>query len=89
MAAFLSALLPGLGQFYNGEWAKGAAFLLGLLVSGALLTRSADVESLQQSILDGNPPENIGSIFLLLVLILALALWSIVDAARSAKRSRS
>ncbi|MGQ0809658.1 MAG: DUF5683 domain-containing protein, partial [Nitrospiraceae bacterium] len=24
VAAFLSALLPGLGQFYNGQWAKGA-----------------------------------------------------------------
>ncbi|NWJ97744.1 MAG: TM2 domain-containing protein [Chloroflexi bacterium] len=27
-AVLLSAFIPGMGQFYNGEWAKGIFFLL-------------------------------------------------------------
>jgi TM2 domain-containing membrane protein YozV len=27
-AVLLSAFIPGLGQFYNGEWGKGIFFLL-------------------------------------------------------------
>jgi TM2 domain-containing membrane protein YozV len=27
-AVLLSAFIPGLGQFYNGQWAKGIFFLL-------------------------------------------------------------
>ena len=28
LAAVLSGLITGLGQFYNGEWAKGAGLIL-------------------------------------------------------------
>ena len=83
----LSALLPGLGQFYNRQWGKGVSFLVGLLVLFAALARSADLEKLQQAAASGIQPENIGQLFLLSLLILVLAVWSIVDAARSAKQS--
>ena len=34
VAGILSIIVPGLGQFYNGQWAKGAGFLIG---QGAVL----------------------------------------------------
>ncbi|MEK6618646.1 MAG: DUF5683 domain-containing protein [Nitrospirota bacterium] len=88
MAGFLSAVLPGLGQLYNRQWVKGVGFLVGLLVLGGALVSSADLEKLQQSAAMGAQPENIGHLFLLSLLILVLAVWSIVDAARTAKRSQ-
>lgn len=86
LAALLSALLPGLGQFYNRQWGKGTGFLLGLLVLGSALTSSVDLELLQQAAASGNPVDNIGQLGFLVLLLLALAVWSVVDAARSAKR---
>ncbi|MGH7167728.1 MAG: DUF5683 domain-containing protein [Nitrospiraceae bacterium] len=88
MAAVLSALLPGLGQFYNRQWAKGVGFLVGLLVLFTALARSADLEKLQQAAASGAQPANIGQLLLLSLLILVLAVWSIVDAARVAKQSQ-
>ncbi|MGH7231556.1 MAG: DUF5683 domain-containing protein [Nitrospiraceae bacterium] len=87
IAAVLSALLPGLGQFYNRQWGKGLGFLIALLVVGGVLTSSADLQSLQQSVEQGILPQNIGRFFLLLLLLLIIAIWSIVDASRWAKRS--
>lgn len=88
VAGLLSAVLPGLGQLYNRQWVKGVGFLVGLLVLGGALVSSADLEKLQQSAAMGVQPENIGHLFLLSLLILVLAVWSIVDAARTAKRSQ-
>jgi hypothetical protein len=88
VAAALSALLPGLGQFYNGQWGKGLGFLIALVTAGGLLNSSVDLPSLQQSVEQGIPPENIGRVFLLLLLLLVIAIWSIVDASRKAKRSQ-
>jgi hypothetical protein len=87
IAIFLSALLPGLGQFYNGQWGKGLGFLIGLLVVGGILSRAVDLSALQRSAASGIPPDNIGQFFFLLLLLLAIAIWSIVDAGRTAKRS--
>ncbi len=87
IAGVLSGVMPGLGQFYNRQWAKGVSFLVGLLVLFVGLARSADLEKLQQAAATGVQPDNIGQLFLLSLLILVLAVWSIVDAARSAKRS--
>jgi len=86
LAALLSALLPGLGQFYNRQWGKGIGFLLGFFVLGGALTSSIDLEQVQQAAALGNPVDNIGQLAVLMLLLFALAVWSIVDAARSAKR---
>ena len=86
LAALLSALLPGLGQFYNRQWRKGGGFLLGFLILAGALLGSVDPQALQQSADSGVPVDNIGQIATLMLLLLALAVWSVVDAARSAKR---
>ena len=53
LAALLSALLPGLGQFYNRQWAKGAGFLLGTLVLDAVFGVSSDTLKLLQAVGSG------------------------------------
>ena len=88
LAALLSALLPGLGQFYNRQWSKGGGFLLGFLILAGALLGSVDPQALQQSADSGVPVDNIGQLAALMLLLLALAVWSVVDAARSAKKSR-
>lgn len=88
IAAFLSALFPGIGQFYNGQWAKGAAFFFGaLLLVGALLS-SIDVDRIERSLRADEVPSNLGLLLVLTVSLLLLALWSIVDAVRMARRTR-
>ena len=88
LAALLSALLPGLGQFYNRQWSKGGGFLLGFLILARALLGSVDLQALQQSADSGVPVDNIGQLAALMLLLLALAVWSVVDAARSAKQPR-
>jgi TM2 domain-containing membrane protein YozV len=88
VAAFLSALFPGLGQFYNGQWAKGAAFFfVALLLVGALLS-SVDVDRFERSLLADEVPSNLGLLLVLTASLVLLALWSIVDAAHMARRTR-
>ena len=86
VAVLLSALLPGLGQFYNGQWGKGLGCLTGHLVVGGILSSSVDLDSLQRSADSGVPPQHIGRISFLLLLLFIIAIWSVVDAGRSAKR---
>ena len=86
VAVLLSALLPGLGQFYNGQWGKGLGCLIGLLVIGGILSSSVDLDSLQRFADSGVPPQHIGRISFLLLLLFIIAIWSVVDAGRSAKR---
>lgn len=87
-AALLSAVFPGLGQFYNRQVFKGVGFVTGALILVTLLLTLADLQALQVAALSGAPPENLGRLFLTTVLLLAVALWSVVDAARVAKRSQ-
>jgi hypothetical protein len=87
VAGLLSGLLPGLGQFYNRQWGKGAGFLLGVFGPAVVLSSSIDPKALEQAAEAGTTPDNLGLIFLLLVVILAVALWSLVDAVRTAKKS--
>ncbi len=94
LAGLLSAILPGLGQFYNRQWAKGLGFLLGVFLGflvfvsrATAIFGSTDLAQVQQSAASGSPPEGLGQLSFLALLILGIAIWSIVDAARSAKRS--
>jgi hypothetical protein len=82
IAGVLSGLVPGLGQFYNREWLKGAGFLVGLLVLEGMLGVSAEM----MKALQGTPPANSGAFLLRSLAVLAFALWSIMDAVRTAKR---
>jgi hypothetical protein len=99
LAAILSALLPGLGQFYNRQWGKGVGFFCGVSVgllsfffqAGSLLG-TTDPDKLLQSTAAGAQPDNPGQLLFLIFLGLlgiGLALWSIADAAWVAKRQNS
>lgn len=85
IAALLSALVPGLGQFYNGQWGKGALFFFGTVVVGGGLVSSGSLERLEQSLVAGEAPSDLSLILLLVVLLLGLALWSVIDAVRGAR----
>jgi len=88
VAGLLSAAVPGLGQFYNRQWGKGAGFLLGLLGLTVALSSTVDPKALEQAAETGTTPDGLGLIALLLVALLAVALWSIADAARFARKPR-
>jgi hypothetical protein len=84
-AVLLSALLPGLGQLYNGQRWKGAVFLLGIIALDAVLSVSDDMLLLLRSgplHMDVVTPS-----FLLvrMVPLVGIGFWSILDAARHAK----
>jgi Family of unknown function (DUF5683) len=85
VAAVLSAVLPGLGQFYNRQWGKGAAFLLGVILLDAMLSVSAETLTLLHMTAANGHHVNAGSLLLRMLPVLAVALWSIVDAARNTK----
>ncbi len=91
-AATLSAVFPGLGQLYNGQRFKGVCFLGGALVLVILFLSMLDPSmldpvALQQSAQSGVLPENFGRILLLTLALTSVLLWSIVDAARVARRA--
>ena len=85
IAGILSGVLPGLGQFYNRQWLKGVGFLLGTLVVDGVLGVTAGMIKFFQS---GAPPENTGQFLFGSLIVLALVIWSISDAARTAQRSQ-
>jgi len=86
VAGFLSAILPGLGQFYNRQWTKGAGFLLATVLLDALLGASAETLHVLEASLSGMPVDNLGGVLLRMIPLMALALWSITDAARVAQQ---
>jgi hypothetical protein len=90
VAALLSAALPGLGQFYNRQWAKGASFLLATLIIDAGLGVTSETMSVfHSSFLGGQGgPVNVGTFVLRMLPLVAIAMWSITDAARTAKASQ-
>lgn len=88
IAGVLSGLLPGLGQFYCRQWGKGAGFLIGALVVDAAFGLSAEVLRLLSSFGLGVQPENLSKFLIGSVLFLALAIWSVLDAVRTAKQSQ-
>ncbi len=87
VAALLSAALPGLGQFYNRQWAKGAGFVLAtLIIDAGLGVTSETMSVLQRAFLGGQV--NVVSFLLRMLPLAAIAMWSITDAARGAKTSQ-
>jgi hypothetical protein len=77
VALVLSGVFPGLGQFYNRQSYKGVAFLVPSIVLTWILGRAVptDLRALAQPA---------AGLILLLCALLALWLWSIVDAWRIA-----
>ena len=88
VAGILSGVLPGLGQFYNRQLGKGVGFLVGFLVLAGVLVSGIDLHMLEQAMASGVQPENLSLLLAVEVLMLILVLWSITDAARTAKRTQ-
>jgi len=88
VAGILSGVLPGLGQFYNRQLGKGVGFLIGFLVLGGVLVFGIDLQMLDKAMSSGTQPENLWLLLAVEVLMLILVIWSITDAARTAKRSQ-
>ena len=80
IALILSGVFPGLGQFYLQAWGKGAAFLIGGVVAMWALGELISI----QDLITGLLPHPLAILGLLLAL-LAVFLWSIVDAWISAR----
>jgi len=80
IALILSGVLPGLGQFYLRAWGKGAAFLIVGLAAMWALGEMISVEDLMTGLLP-HPLATLG----LLLFLLAVFVWSIVDAWVSAR----
>lgn len=79
VALILSGVFPGLGQLYNRQPIKGAAFLVVAVVLSWLLGRvmPSDLSGL------GQPGANL---IIALCVLLAVWLWSVIDAWRAAGR---
>jgi len=75
LAGTLSLLAPGLGQLYNGQWGKAAAFYLGTGLLGVLW-------------LSGLTGRFFWGFVLTVATVLALQIWAIVDSMVVAWRSR-
>ena len=85
MAALLSAVLPGLGQFYNRQWAKGLGFAAATLLIDAGLGVTSETMALFQHAFLGMPggKVDVGGFVLRMLPLAAIAMWSITDAART------
>lgn len=84
IAGLLSGMMPGLGQFYCLQWAKGAGFLAAVSVADF----SADIsKSLLDVLLNQALPADATKFLIGSTVMLAIAVWSIVDAVRTARRA--
>jgi len=86
LAGILSGLMPGLGQFYCRQWGRGAGFLVGAVAIDALFGVSSGMLDLLQSMGARVLPDAGGALILGVLLFLGVAVWSIVDAVRTARR---
>jgi hypothetical protein len=75
LAAALSAILPGAGQFYNHQWLKGMGFLAAVLVISASMRRRMILAE----------PSLIA--MLVVIALFTISIWSVVDAYRSTRVS--
>jgi hypothetical protein len=83
LAACLSGLFPGLGQYYNGQKRKAALFAIATVLLGFGPFSPLDVQ-----IDIGNIEAGLRKAIFMSVPVMAVALWSVVDAYRVAKATR-
>jgi len=92
LAACLSAVLPGLGQFYNREWRKGAGFLVGALFVAVIWISAFDTpQPLKQTCIgavecgEATPWDNQDLFFAVGPFLIGCIIWSVMDAFRTAR----
>jgi Family of unknown function (DUF5683) len=81
-ALVLSAVFPGLGQFYNRHWFKGLGFFIGSGMLLEVMGNGLSVEALMAGDLSG-----VRNLLGFLLALMGLLVWSMADAYRSAKKS--
>lgn len=86
IAGVLSGVMPGLGQFYCRQWRKGAAFLVGAIAVDASFGVSSGMLELLQSSGASASPDALRKLLLGSLLFLAVAVWSVIDAVRTARK---
>ena len=82
LAVFLSGIFPGLGQWYNGDKMKAALFAIG-----GVLTGFGPLSPLNVNLAPTDLSTDLRKISLAFLPFSILALWSVVDAYRVARRS--
>jgi hypothetical protein len=83
VAVVLSGLFPGLGQLYNREKLKALLFF-----GAGVLTGFGPLSPLDIDIDLNDPVAGLRRVLLGSLPFLAIAVWSVVDAYRTAKRAR-
>jgi len=83
LAVVLSGLFPGLGQLYNRERFKALLFLIG-----GVVTAVGPLSPLDVNIDLDNPAAGMRNVLLASLPFMIVALWSVIDAYRTARRSR-
>jgi hypothetical protein len=83
LALILSGILPGLGQFYNEDWAKGTGFFIASTVLDSMLFPENYLDILRLKV-----PLTADLVGRLLVIGVFRA-WAIYDADRSVKRKNA
>ena len=84
LAATLSFWLPGLGQLYAESWTRGVV----IFAASGLLTTLAWEEASAAELWHGLWPESPAQAVVLWGLSLALWLWNVRDASRTARSRR-
>ena len=82
IAVLLSGTFPGLGQLYNRELRKA-----GLFAVGAILTAFGPLSPLDIDIDLADPSAGLRNVMLASLPFLIIAVWSVIDAYRIAKRT--
>lgn len=83
MALVLSGIFPGLGQFYNRQHVSGALFLLAGIILSWLLGRATPADPMALARPGFRPGADL---IVPLLVLLAVWVWSLVDAWRAAGR---
>ena len=89
VAFVLSGIYPGLGQFYNRQPIKGAAFVVASIALSWFCVRALPTDVATLARLSAEPPGTMpfgASLLVAVVVFLLLWIWSVVDAWRVASR---
>lgn len=86
LAGFLSFMIPGLGQFYNGDIGAGWLFLGSHILCSAIWLNSIDWIGLIEISYGEDVPINQTQFFIGFLGTMTVYIWSIVHAAQGAQR---
>jgi hypothetical protein len=85
LAALMSAVLPGLGQFYNRQIGKGWGFLVGAGFMAVILISGYSTDRPLKSSRESAVWDNQDLFFAVGPFLLGFMIWSAVDAFRTAR----